>query len=241
MRLNGVSTEITNTLTGQRFTVNTGGNMPAINADNTRLMWTTAGNTTPGDPPAPTVIWTNDLTGNSGRLVREQRGGGAAWLDANRLLLNTPIGNTRQRVYEVWNATDGSSYTLGTFDNLRNATVSPGGRYFMYYLTFQDDPTNDGIYVLPIEQGALPQKLNWFGGWQWRDSTSVYLFPFDPTTDFFTLAYYEVNTGRYETLLAPDDFRFTMLNGAWDVSADGRRIVFQSALDQALYVIEQVG
>lgn len=242
LRLNGLMTQLENVETGQIVSVNTGGNLPALNANNTQLMWMNqAYPTAPGEPPAPITIWLNDLSGNNGRLLREQRGGGASWIDSTRILLNTPVENTRERIYEVWTLTDNSVYTLGRFDNIRNVSIAPGGSYMMYYLTFQEDSTQDGIYALPIEAGALPQKMAWFGSWQWRDSQSVYLFPFDPNTDFFTLAYYELNTGRYETLVSPEDLLFTPLNGAWDVSADGRRIVFQSAFDQALYVLEQVG
>lgn len=241
LRLENTFTVATDLNTGTQYSVNTSGRLAAINADNTRMMWVNdSGNSIPGSAPAPVTIWTNNLAGTDGRLVREQRGGSASWIDPQRILLSTPVGNTRERIYEVWNSADGSTYELGRFTDIRNVSISPGGQYMMYYLRFQPNPADDGVYFLPIQQGALPVKMNWFGAWQWRDSNSLYVMPFEPSTDNFTLAYYEVNTGRYETLITPDDFLFSLLNGAWDVSADGRRILYQSAFDNSLYVIEQV-
>lgn len=68
----------------------------------------------------------------------------------------------------------------------------------------------------------------------------MYFVPFDFTTDRHTLAYYHFASGEQRTLTNPATLPFTIANGAWDVAADGSRIVFQSAADNNLWLMEIV-
>lgn len=237
------ATVVTEKATGQQFTVNTSGQLPSANPNNTRLLWeTTNGRFVPGGAQPIITIWMSDINGENGRLVREQRGGAASWLDSDRLLLSVPTADLQVRSLSVLNVVTGEETPLGIFRTLRNLSIAPGGDSLLFYLAFQDDPANNGVYLLRTDAGPFPTptRLDWFGAWRWRDAQTLYLLPFDPATDRHTLAYLDLRLGAQQTLFTPADGAFSVMNGVWEVNADGTRIVFQNADDRALWMLELV-
>jgi hypothetical protein len=230
---------ITRVNDGASWTVATEGAAPAVSPDNARLMWTIRrGVQVPGQEPPPLEVWVSDVSGENARMLVSQRGGSALWLDAARVL----VTETERQVstLTVHNVIDSTSFILGTFTRLRGLTVAPGGAHLMFYLTFNGDPAQDGVYTLGTTAGATPARLAWFGGWRWRDAESVYYIPFDPTTNIQALRYYHLPTGDDRPITDPAAQPFTIANGDWTVSADGRRIAFLNATDLSTWLIEQV-
>jgi hypothetical protein len=82
--------------------------------------------------------------------------------------------------------------------------------------------------------------LPWFGGWRWRDADSVFYIPFDAGTPLQIMAYYHIAEHIDRTLTDPAVTPFAIANGDWDVAIDGQRIVFQSALDGNMSLLEVV-
>jgi hypothetical protein len=222
------------------WVVQTSGAVPAISADNSRLLWLIRyGESVPGARPPLVEVWVSDLDGQNARQVVVEEGIGARWLDSSRLLLST--SERTLTTLTIYDTNDSSSYELGTWDRVRGVSVAPGGGKLMFYRNFQADPNENGVYMMDTQPGAQPQKLPWFGGWRWRDGESVYYIPFDPVESVQTLAYYHVSTGEHllltDTLTSP----FTIANGDWAVSASGQRIVFMNAADRRLWLLEGTG
>lgn len=221
--------------------INTSGILPTISPGNRALLWPLrTGRSIPGSSPRPTAYWTSALDGSTPRIITEQRGGSAWWIDDNRILVSSRLENSQSQTYSVFDLRDDASYTLGVWERVRGVRVSPGGQYLIFYLTFQPDPLQDGMYIIRTEPGAVAENLPWFGGYQWRDADSLYYLPFDPTTTRQTLAYYEVSSRETRLLTDPISQPFTVANGEWAVSADGRQIVFQSADDFGLWILEAI-
>jgi hypothetical protein len=110
----------------------------------------------------------------------------------------------------------------------------------MFYVTFQEDPTQNGIYSIATQPGATVQKLPWFGGWRWRDAESVYYIPFHTPTEQHSLVYYHIPTGTSRALTDTASTPFMVANGLWSVSANGRQIVFFNALDRTTWLLEEI-
>ncbi len=109
----------------------------------------------------------------------------------------------------------------------------------MLYLARGVDESVAGTYTIETQLGAQAQRLDWFGGWRWRDADSVYYIPFDPTTDRQSLMYYHLPSGESRLLVDSTNQTFIVTGGDWSVSADGRRIVYLSAPDNTLWLIEE--
>lgn len=226
---------------GAEWLAPTGGVLPAINPDNTQMLWLTrAGESVPGQAPVPVTIWVADINGENGRFIISQAGGGAAWLDGSRLLVSRPVPNERATTLSVYDTRDNSQYELGTWNGPRSLSIAPGGGRIMFYQTQSDNPAADGIYVIETQQGAQPQQISWFGAWRWRDADSVYYIPLELAAPSQTLRYYNVVTGEDRQLTDPTTMPFTIANGDWSVSPDGQHIVFQHAGDRTMWLLEEV-
>jgi hypothetical protein len=128
---------------------------------------------------------------------------------------------------------------LGHWRWLRGLDVAPGGERLMFYISRSSDPELTGLYTITTEPGAEAEKLDWFGAWRWRDTNSIYYIPFDPTTNRQSLMLYTFPAGQTQTIIDGSSIDFTVAGGNWEVSADGRRIVYVSALDRTMWLIEE--
>jgi hypothetical protein len=237
VRLVGDQSSIRRLSDNVEWTVMTDGAVPAINPDNTRLMWVIRrGVSVPGQEPPPLEVWISDMSGENRQQIASQRGGSAVWVDANRLLLSS--SERQVTTVSLYNITDSSTSILGSWTRLRGLSIAPGGSRMMFFIAYNTEVETNGVYVMDIQPGAAAVKLPWFGAWRWRDADSVYYVPFDPTTNEQSLAYYHIPTGEQRQLTDPSTTPFSIANGDWSVSADGKRIVFLSAVDRIMWLLE---
>jgi hypothetical protein len=223
---------------GVEWPVQTGGAVPAISADNSRLIWSIShGQDVPGARDPLVEVWLSDLTGENARQIVVAEGIGARWIDGSRLLLSESERTLTKLT--VYNTPDDTSFELGTWDRVRGTSIAPGGGSLLFYRSFQANPDENGIYVIDTQPGAQPVKLPWFGGWRWRDADSVYYIPFEPTSSIQSLAYYHFPTGENRLLTDPATQPFTIASGDWSVSADGHRIAFMNTTDNRLWLLEE--
>lgn len=214
----------------------TGGAIPAMNTDNTRLMWIErGGDFVPGQDAPTNSIYMSDIQGTDIQLLFTEQGISAVWLDANRLLLSLS-----QRPYtqlDIYDVTTQERYTLGRWYRPRGFNIAPGGTRLMFYLASQPNPDDNSIYVIETRPNAQTQKIDWFGAWRWRDANSVYYIPFEPNNPTQQLMYYNIETRQTVTLTDPISQPFAMMNGQWSVSADGSQIAFRNSLDRNLWLM----
>ena len=226
---------------GTEYTVDTGGTLPRLNPSNTRLLWTVSANViVPGQQRPDAAVYMSDIDGSNPREIFSQSGASARWLTDDRVLISVR-GNERQTTLYVYMVEAERAISLGTWQEMRDLRVAPGGQRISFYLSWQDNPANNGVYVMNIAQpiNAQAQRMPWFGSWRWRDATSLYYVPYDPDTSQHTLRVYDLTTGDDTPLLSDNTPPFTIADGHWDVSADGARIAFQNAADNRnLYVLE---
>ncbi|MEO0564425.1 MAG: M23 family metallopeptidase, partial [Chloroflexota bacterium] len=220
-------------------TINTGGRIPTMNPTNTNLLWADSSDVVvPGQQRPTTTIFVSGTDGADTREIFAAPGADAQWLDDTRVLLS--IRNERRETsLFVYDLPSGSTLNLGAFRELRGLSVSPGGRYVTFYLSWQDDLTRNGVHLIDTQSDAPASTvLPWFGAWRWRDTDTLYYIPFEPDAPFHTLRHYNVTTGDDFVLATPATTPFIVANGYWEVSADGTRILFQDALDKNIYVLE---
>ncbi|MCU0512261.1 MAG: M23 family metallopeptidase [Anaerolineae bacterium] len=211
-------------------------NLPGISADNSRLVWwEQSAVVPPGQTQPDTAMFVSDLTAQTVLPVPVLPGSAARWLDASRLLISH---SQRSSVtLEVYETATGARYTLGTWYRLRGLTIAPGGGHLLFYLTGQPNAADSAIYLLPTTPGAVPQPLPWFGGWRWRDATSLYYVPFNPQSAVQQLVYYDIATGASLPLTDPAAQPFAIMNSRWEVSADGRSLLFHNLADRNLWLL----
>jgi hypothetical protein len=225
----------------ERWFVETDGVLPAISADNSRLLWQVADFLlVPGDDYPMVEIFSSNIDGSARQRIWRGTGAEAVWLDASRVLISTSVLDSAETTLTVFDTTNGQSYELGRWDWLRGLSVGPGGERLMFYLIWQADPTLNGVHSINTQPAAMPEKMPWFGGWRWRDAHSVYYVPFFVgwyNADRQVIAYYDIPGGASHYLTDINSMSITINSGDWSVSPDGSRILYRSATDNDLWLL----
>ncbi len=221
---------------GSEWTVETENTLPAISADNSRLLWIISRESADPAERPKNEVWVSDLDGANARMIVAQPGLSAQWLDASRLLLSLRVGPTT--TLAVGEAGGAGATALGSWDWLRGVSIAPGGGRLLFYLVNQEDEAANGIYTIETQPGAQPVQLPFFGAWRWRSPDGVFYIPFDPAAPQQALHHYDLVSGADRALTEPS---FLAVNGDWSASPDGDQIAFWNANDLTLWLLERAG
>lgn len=239
----GNTTVVERVDTGERYVIRNGGRLVSISPDGRRLLWQVTEQHGDFDRRA-SQTWVANIDGSEARLVAETVGmGSSQWVDAERVLL---VGLPDQgrplvliSVLTLGDGPDDDRYLeLAHVSRPRGTVVSPRGSWLVYYLTFQADAADDGLWIVPTDASLPPRKLAFFGSYRWRDDTHLLYVPLEPGAASHTLWEYDVTTGVSRRLTDPERTPFKIANNDWAVSPDGRYVVFVSAADHNLWLIE---
>lgn len=233
----GDQIRISDTRTNTSWVVDTFGSLPSLSTDNQRLLWIyTSEIIAPGQTQPSSEIWISDANGENARMIAAERDLSAQWIDDRRLLVSRRAG--LQTTLATYDTLSGDIVILGAWERLRGLSIAPGGQRIAFYIANQADAANDGIYLLETTESAVPQRVNWFGAWRWRDADSLFYVPLNLDASRHSLYLHDARTGSSQRLIE-DDFRIA--DGDWSVSPDGTQIAYLSADDKTLWIIEPIG
>jgi Tol biopolymer transport system component len=227
--------------TGQSWTVETGGNRPHYAPDGSRIIWSATDLEGPYDRRR-SDIWLAELDGNNPQLILSVVGGGFVdWMPDGQhiLVLNRADLTAEERTLVLVDLANDQRTELATEKRLRGVEVSPDGSWIAYFLTFADEPEKDGIWVVSAD-GSERFKLDvpGFGGYRWRDNKTLLLIPMRSSAEeSMQLWEVEVEANISRPLSDPTGLSFSISNGDWEVSPDGRHVIFVNSLDQNIWLI----
>ncbi len=175
------------------------------------------------------------------RRVTTLTGGGlSGWFpDGSRLLVTYRESTGADPILAVLNLADGMLTTLVQSPTLRGGQISPGGAWVAYGVTFSGDPAQDGLWVIRSD-GSERRKLDVFGAYRWRTDGELIIVPLeaDGSTGSHRFIAVEAASGEIRPLTDPALTQFRIAGGDWSLSPDGTRVVFLSADDHNLWLIE---
>lgn len=224
---------------GRRWELDTGGNPPALSPDRSRVVWEDTAESGPFDARLTTVYLAELTDALKPEQILSVYGGGlVAWFpDSQRLLISgRPALTVEQRVLSVFSPADRSTVELARAERISGITLSPGGEWVAYMVTFAKDENSNGLWVVRSD-GAQRQKLELFGSYQWRDDERLLIIPMEPGAISHTVWQYNVSAGALMRLTDPRVTPFRIANGDWRASPDGARMVFLNAADKALWLL----
>lgn len=237
---NGSLMRFVDRFTNETWTIDTLGNWPIFSPDGSYIYWNATEQQGPYDE-RPTDIWVAKVDGSEARRVLTLYGGGAnGWFPDNERLLisgrDTAIGEVETMT--VLSLKDGSRLDLAQDKRLRSGTISPNGAWVVYLNTFSDDEANDGIWAVRAD-GLTRRKLPFFGPYQWRtDDTLVYIPPRPSAEVGFAFWQINVETGDTIPLTDAATLPLKIAGGDWALSPDGQKVVYVSANDHNLWLID---
>jgi hypothetical protein len=223
---------------GTRWVAPSGGRAVLFSPDSTRIAWQEASSTINFDR-RQVELWVANSDGSEPRQLITLPGGGLVdWMpDGQRLLISGRDPGDRESFYAVYDPAQGAYTLLFEAPTLRGALLSPAGGWLAYQVTFSGDPAQDGIWVLPLA-GGDPRRLEVYGAYRWRDDDTLLVLPLEPGAGGQRVLAVEAATGAMRALTDPAVTPLRIAGGDWALAPDGRRIVFVSADDRAIWVLE---
>ncbi len=238
-------TQFTDEQTGESWTVDTGGNSPRYSPNADRIIWTMSDDDGPYDQ-RQTDIWLANLDGSDPRLLNSLYGGGfSGWFpDGEQILLQGRINpQDEERILSIYRLADGKQTELFRHDRLRDTEISPGGSWIVFFIAFANDPADNGLWAISAN-GAVRHKLDvpGFGAFKWRDDSTLLYIPMrNSPEESLQIWAIDAPTNQSRPLTNPDLLPFSIANGDWNVSPDGRQVVFVSSADQNIWLISLPG
>lgn len=239
----GGQTLVEDLQTGEQWRIPNDGRPVSFSPDGQWLSWT-AGQPGPPFDQARREVWVSRSDGSEAQVVfAALRGGFEGWFPDGRLLVSGSAaeGGAEQALWAI-SLEDGSPdqpdlLQLGRGGRLRDVQVSPGGSWLAYLVTVSDDPALNGIWLADTRTGER-RRLPQFGGYQWRDDNRLLLVPLLLDQPLHWLIEIEAASGESRVLTDPLQTPFKIANGDWQVSPDGQKMAFVSAVDGNIWLLE---
>lgn len=231
----------THQVTGQSWTVNTGGNWPSFSPDSSQIIWVATDREGPYDR-RQSDVWLANLDGSNARIILSIYGGGlTGWFpDSQRILLTgRDDPNEEKQTLFVYDLVNERRTNLFSHKRLRGGEISTGGSWIAFFISFADEPTENGLWLVSAA-GTTQQQLDIprFGAYAWRnDDTLLYIPMRAPDETSMQLWAINAPSGQFQPLTDPTTLSFSISNGDWEISPDGRQVVFVNSADQNIWLI----
>jgi Peptidase family M23 len=235
--LNGSTTRIERLATGERVSVPA--SSVSFSPNEQQIAWTVSSDGGRFDTQRTTIFVANlqiapRLVLSQTRAVAVLYGGGlSGWLNEQTLVLNGKSkAGTRDRALMTLDLKNKNLKTYSSALNFRGITIGPGGRFVIYYVAF-DSQARNGLFVLDTSSGTT-RRLPWFGSYRFRDANRLVFIPMQNAKTHSVLEW-DLRTNTQRSLVnlaaqvAVDD---------WQIAPNGSSMVFVSAANRALQVVD---
>ncbi len=235
----GGQTVIEDLETGERWIAPSGGRAVVFSPDGEWIAWEVSAGEAPSLERRVTILWISRVDGREARPVLQLTGGGfAGWFpDGRRVLVITREASGANPFLAVVDLRNGSLRPIAQGERLRGAQISPEGGWVVYQSLFGADPAQNGLWVVRAD-GTGSRQLSVFGAYRWRSEGRLLVIPLEPGAPSHRVLEVEASTGAIRPLTDPVLLPFRIAGGDWALSPDGQRIVFVSAADRNLWILE---
>ena len=224
-------------LGGERWTAPSGGRAISFSPDSQKILWQAASSSENLDRRV-VEVWMANVDGGDPQPVARLIGGGVSgWFpDGQRLLVSGRESAASDSFLAALNLADGSLTEIARGPRLRGGALSPAGGRAAYQITFSGDPALDGLWLARTD-GNGARRLEIFGAYRWRSEEKLLVIPLEADGASHWLLEVDAETGAVRALIDPAVTPFRVAVGDWAPSPDGRHIVFVSADDHNLWVM----
>jgi hypothetical protein len=224
---------------GERWVISrTAGRAVSFSPDSRLILWQAASSAEDFDRRV-VEVWIANVDGTGARRSAQLIGGGVSgWFpDSARLLINGRESLSADPYLAALDLTDGRVTIIARGARLRGGTLSSEGGWVAYQITFSGDPAQDGLWVARTD-GSGARKLEVFGAYRWRSEGRLWVIPLEADAASHRLLEVDAASGQVRALTDPAVTPFRIAGGDWSPAPDGNRVVFVSAEDHNLWVIE---
>lgn len=222
---------------GATWVIPSGGREVSFSPLGDMLAWT-GGQSGPPFDTARREVWVSLVDGSQARALFSVYGGGfAGWFPDGNLLVSGRLSQ-EDSFSGLWKLSvqDGTAVPIIQAGRLRGLSMSPGGSWLAYQDLFNEDPSEDGLWLVNVTTGER-LKLGLFGGYRWRDDQHLLVIPLEPEQTSHQVWQVEAASGEAQPLTDKGVTPFKIANGDWSVSPDGQHIAFVSSADNNIWLL----
>ncbi len=238
MLLNG-QTLVERIADGQRWTINNGGRSVSFSPDATRIVWSVSSEAGGFDVRRSDVFIANVDGSDAKKIITRYGGGPVAWLnDGARMLIGgRPNPRDKNPTLGVLDLATGEVRDLVTAERWRGVVLAPDNKHVVYFVAQARGENLGGTFLLNLDN-PQPIKLDFFGGYRWRDATRLLYVPLSTAgTPSNELWQFDVTTMTSTKLIDGSVVSpFKIGNGDWDVSPDGSLLTWLNARDRNIWI-----
>jgi hypothetical protein len=235
--LNGSTTRLERLATGER--VNVPANSVNFSPNEQRIAWTVSSEGGRFDTVRSTVFVANLILTPRLRLVDTRAvavlygGGLSGWLNEQTLILNGKRkAGTRDRALMMLDLNSKNLKAFSSALNFRGISIGATGRFLAYYVAF-DSLTRNGMFVLDTSSGTT-RRVPWFGSYRFRDANRLVFIPMQ-NSKTHSLYEWDLRTNTQRLLL---DLGAKIAVDDWQIAPNGSSMVFVSAANRTLHVVD---
>jgi len=225
---------------GAAFDVPAGGRTVAFAPDGARIAWQMDISGAPPERNVATIYVGTPEGGGRREVARLTRGSLSGWLDDSTLLARgREAAQAEEDILWAYPLDGGERREIARARRMRGQVLSPGGRWLIWYVAGDPEPSANGLWLAETRSGAPPPRRleGRFGAYQWRDATRLVMVPFDLDAPSHRLIELDIATGAERPLTDPSTTAFRIANGDWSLSPDGRHVAFVSATDRNIWAL----
>jgi hypothetical protein len=226
--------------TGESWVIPNQGHAVEFAPDDRHLAWEIEAISGPYDERRTDVYIANVDGKDAATATRVYGGGLIGWMPNGLSLMfyGRPSLETHDRTLTILDLRTNIAADLVTVERLSGITISNGGTWVAYFISFDPDPTRNGIWLQRTDGSAVKRIEGW-GAYQWRDDSHLLLIPMRASADQpFEIDEIDAGTGSLRHLTSVSVTPLYILNGDWRVSPDGKYIVFLNSIDRNLWLLK---
>ncbi len=159
--------------------------------------------------------------------------------DGRRILVNGRDSRAEHPGLWVLDTVSGAVAQIVASPWLESPAISPDGRRIVYTATLQREAAANGAWIVNADGSGRRKLEGLAGGYRWLPDNGGLLFipaPTDRPND--ELWRYTLADGARTRLAGGEQALFTVAQDDWEVAPDGKAIVYRSAVDGAIWVLQ---
>lgn len=233
----GGGTRIQDVNSGDQWWVRNGGRGLQFSPDEGKILWEVSSKGLDNLERKQRTLWWSEVAGeNSKELVTILGGRFHGWLNPGWILATGRLDTDGPTGLWKVEVETGDSILLVEAQKFYGVAASPDGEWVAFTRVLDVDPSLNGLWVVGAEGSPL-HHIKVFGSYRWSGEDTLFIIPLRVEGLPLELWEVEAPTGEVLQRASIPSEEFEIAGNDWQISPDGKWIVFRSARDQDLWLL----
>ncbi len=222
---------------GSRWPISSEGREVHISPNGEHVLWEIGSRAITSPDRRQRKSWISNYDGGEPRELLTLHGGSLiGWIGDDSVLVSGRLAPPDPAGLWKVSILDGAAQRLFDAVNPRSVLLSPNGGWLAATVAFENDPGRNGIWVVRTD-GRLSKKIPVYGAYRWRTDNQLLVIPLSMSEPDPYVLQFDLEGDRIWRITDPLETSLPIANNDWQVSPDGKKMVFLSAIDGNLQVL----